>query len=197
MFKRPQADILALIIATVAEYAGLFYWVQEVDNGQVALGILIVVAGLQAERIAVYIGIRSVYGPNPPHPRITINLIISGLLEAVAWLIWLFIADTIDAVLAAVVLTILTLLLHSYQLGYFRRGKPFAYLTDTRTIIFSIIEGVVAYYWLVFVRADIGLFGFGPVLTGALILFFGLLIEHIVQGSLLGKEDKPDRMLPA
>ena len=196
MFKRPQAGILALIIATVTEYAGLFYWVQAVDKGQLAIGILIVVAGLQAERIAVYISIRMVYGPNPPHPKITINLIISGLLETVAWLIWLYIADTIDAVLAAVILTIFTLVLHSYQMGYFRRGKPFAYLTDPTTIIFSVMEGVVAYYWLVYVRADFGIFGFHPVLTGAFILFFGLLIEHIVQGSMLGKEERPDRMLP-
>lgn len=196
MFKRPQADILALIIATVAEYAGLFYWVQAVDKGQLAIGILIVVAGLQAERIAVYIGIRSVYGSNPPHPKITINLIVSGLLETVAWLIWLFIADTYDAVLAAVIFSVLTLLLHSYQLGYFRRGKPFAYLTDPRTIIFSVMEGVFAYFWLVYVRADSGIFGFEPVQTGAFILFAGLTIEHIVQGTMLGKEDRPDRMLP-
>ena len=196
MFKKPYAGILALIIATVTEYAGLFYWVQEVDKGQLALGILIIVAGLQAERIAVYISIRYVYGPNPPHPRIAINLIISGLLETVAWLIWLFIADTIDAVLAAVILAILSLVLHSYQMGYFRRGKPFAYLTDPTTIIFSAMEGAFGYFWLVYVRADIGLFGFQPVLTGAFILFFGLLIEHIVQGSMLGKEDRQDRMLP-
>ncbi len=197
MFKRPQADILALIIATVTEYAGLFYWVQAVDEGQVALGILIVVVGLLAERIAVYIGIRAVYGPHPPHPRITFNLIISGLLETVAWLIWLFIADSINAVLAAVILGLMILVLHSYQLGYFRRGKPFAYLADPTTIVFSAMEGIFAYYWLFYVRADVGLFTFGPVQTGAIILFVGLLIEHIVQGSMLGKEDRPDRMLPA
>ena len=196
MFKRPQADILALIIATVTEYAGLFYWVQAVDKGQVALGILIVVVGLLAERIAVYIGILSVYGPNPPHPRITLNLIISGLLETVAWLIWLFIADSINSVLAAVILAIIILVLHSRQLGYFRRGKPFAYLTDATTIVFSVIEAVTAYFWLFYVRADVGLFTFGPVQTGAIILFLGLLIEHIVEGTMFGKEDNPDRMLP-
>ena len=197
MFRRPQADVLALIIATVAEYAGLFYWVQAVDRGKIALGILIVVIGLLAERIAVYIGIRAVYGPNPPHPRIALNLSISALLETVAWLIWLFIADSINAVLAAVILAIMILVLHSYQLGYFRRGKPFAYLTDPTTIVFSVMEGVFAYFWLFYVRADVGLFTFGPVTTGAVILFVGLLIEHIVQGSMLGKEDRPDRMLPA
>ena len=197
MLKRPQADILALVVATVTEFAGLFYWVQAVDKGQVALGILIVVVGLVAERIAVYIGILSVYGPHPPHPKITFNLVVSGLLETVAWLIWLFIADSVDAVLAAVILGLMILVLHSLQLGYFRRGKPFAYLADPTTIVFSAIEGIVAYYWLFYVRAESGLFTLGPVLTGALILFVGLLIEHIVQGSMLGKEDRPDRMLPA
>ena len=59
------------------------------------------------------------------------------------------------------------------------------------------MEGVFAYYWLFYVRADVGLFTFGPVQTGAIILFVGLLIEHIVQGRMLGKEDRPDRMLPA
>lgn len=197
MLTKSQAGILSLIIATVAEYAGLFYWVQEVDKGNLALGILIVVIGLQAERIAVVMSIRSVYGPNPPHPKIALNLIISGLLETVAWLIWLFIADSINAVLAAVILGLMILVLHSYQLGYFRRGKPFAYLTDPTTIVFSAMEGIFAYYWLFYVRADVGLFTFGPVQTGAIILFVGLLIEHIVQGRMLGKEDRPDRMLPA
>ncbi len=148
MPKTRSSDILVLILATVTEYAGLFYWVQAVDNGQRALGILILVAGLLAERIAIYIGIRSIYGPNPPHPRITLNLIISGLLETVAWLIWLFIADSINAVLAAVILGLMILVLHSYQLGYFRRGKPFAYLADPTTIVFSAMEGVFAYFWL-------------------------------------------------
>lgn len=197
MPKTRSSDVLVLMLATVTEFAGLFYWVQAVDNGQRALGILILVAGLLSERIAVYIGIRSIYGPKPPHAKITLNLIISALLETLAWLIWLFIADSINAVLAAVILAIIILVLHSHQLGYFRRGKPFAYLTDATTIVFSVIEAVTAYFWLFYVRTDVGLFTFGPVQTGAIILFLGLLIEHIVEGTMFRKEDNPDKMIPA
>ena len=189
MFKRPLADVLSLTIATVAEFTGLFFWVQYVDGGMVALGISIMVIGLLAERIAVYIAIRAVYGDNPPHPYIALNLIGAGLGESLAWLLWLYLADSVDPILAAVVLTVIILIEHSIQLGYFRRGRRFAYITDPRTIVFSALEGVAAFFWLFYVRDH--------ALIGAAILFIGLTVEHIIQGSLLGLEDREDRKLPA
>lgn len=186
----PLANILTLVIATVAEFVGLFFWVQAVDNGQQALGIAIIIIGLQVERIAVYIGIRSTWGDNPPHPNILGNLVGSGLGEAVAWLIWLYVADTIDPIFAAIFLTMMILFEHSFQIGYFRRGKPFVYMIDPITVVFSAMEGVFAYFWLEAFRA-------GEVTTSAIILFVGLTIEHITQGVKLGKETDEDRVLPS
>src|SRR5260221_4512869 len=92
MFKRPQADIIALIISTVANFSGLFVWLRFVDAGQRAAGVALLVAGMLCERIAVYISIRAVYGDHPPHPRIALNLIVAGVGESAAWLLWLFLA---------------------------------------------------------------------------------------------------------
>ena len=190
IFKSPLADILALVIATVAEFVGLFFWVQAVDNGQQTLGIAIIIIGLLVERIAVYIGIRAKWGDNPPHPNILGNLVGSGLGETVAWLIWLQIADTVDPIFAAIFLAIIILFEHSFQVGYFRRGKPFVYMIDPVTVVFSAMEGVFAYFWLENFRA-------GEVTTSAIILFVGLTIEHIVQGVKLGKETDQDKVLPS
>ena len=77
------------------------------------------------------------------------------------------------------------------------RGSCSFHTRYASTIVFSAMEGVFAYFWLFSVRADVGIFALGPVTTGAIILSVGLLAEHIVQGSMLGKEDRPDRMLPA
>ena len=52
----------SLVIATVAEFLGLFYWVKFVDNGFLMLGIAIITIGLLAERIAVYLLIHAIWG---------------------------------------------------------------------------------------------------------------------------------------
>ena len=59
--KNTSLFFQALVIATVAEYAGLFYWVDQVDKGNILLGILIVLVGLLAERISVYMLIHAVW----------------------------------------------------------------------------------------------------------------------------------------
>lgn len=192
MYKRPLADILALNVATIAEFSGLFFWLVAVDAGYHYLGLAIIVIGLLCERIAVYISIRAVYGDNPPHPYIFWNLFGAGIGESIAWILWLFIADQWNNPwsheLAALVLTIILLIEHSIQLGYFRRAKVFSHVLDPTTIIFSVLEGLVAYFWLITMRAD-------HLWWGAAILFFGLTFEHVIQGSLLGLEDKENRKL--
>ena len=193
MYKRPQADILALTIATVAEFTGLFFWVEAVDAGYLYLGLLFITVGLLCERIAVYISIRAVYGDKPPHPHIFWNLFGAGIGEALAWLLWLFIADKWDNPwsheVAALVLTIIILIEHSIQLGYFRRAKALSHVLHRTTIIFSCLEGLVAYFWLITVRED-------HLWWGAAILFFGLTFEHVIQGRLLGLEDVESKKLP-
>lgn len=193
MYKRPFADILALNVATFAEFLGLYFWLVLVDAGYQYLGLAVVVVGLLCERIAVYISIRAVYGDNPPHPNIFWNLFGAGVGESIAWVLWLLIADLWNNPwsheVAALFLTIIILVEHSIQLGYFRRAKAFSHVLDPKTILFSALEGTVAYFWLITFRADF-------IWWSAAILFFGLAFEHIIQGSLLGLEDVEKRKLP-
>lgn len=181
-----QKGLAALAIATVTEFAGLFLWVQLVDTNQIALGITALTIGLLLERVAVYMTIQSFYGANPPHPNILWNLVWASLLEILAWLIWLYLADqVVGPIWAAVIFGVIILLLHSYQIGYFKRIGAFTYVTDRITIIFSALEAVTAYYWLFLVRDYQPLFG-------AAVLFIGLTVEHIIQSVVL--EPRPGEL---
>jgi len=173
---------LSLVIATVAEYLGLFYWVHEVDRGNILIGILIVLVGLLAERISVYLLIYAVWGPKPPHKNLILNLVVAGIGETIAWLLWLFLADgPLGLVWASVLLGVILLFEHSIQIGFFMQINYFKHVTDPMTIVFSALEGAVAFFWLYFVRTD-------HVIWGMLVLFLGLTIEHIIQGSVIGTE---------
>ncbi len=85
--------------------------------------------------------------------------------------------------------SILILIEHSIQLGYFRRAKALSHVFDKTTIILSCLERLVAYSWLLSVRADY-------FWLGGAILFFGPGFEHVIQDSLLRLEDVESRKLP-
>ena len=175
MSKEQQNGLLILAIATVTEFAGLFLWIQLVDENKIVVGIIALVIGLLLERISVKMTIDSFYGTNPPHPNILRNLVISGILETVGWLIWLFLADeVIGPVWASMTFAVIILILHSYQVGYFKRIGIFVYVTDPITIVFSVLEAITAYYWLTLARDE-------RTLIAAVVLFAGLTIEHIIQ----------------
>ncbi len=180
--KNTSVFFQALVIATVAEYAGLFYWVDQVDKGNILFGIAIVLAGLLAERISVYMLIKAVWGPNPPHKHLILNLVVAGIGETLAWLLWLWLADgPMGMVWASVLLGVILLFEHSIQIGFFMQINYFKHVNDPMTIVFSALEGAVAFFWLYFVRNDY-------MIWGMLVLFVGLTIEHIIQGSVIGTE---------
>ena len=180
--KNTSVFFQALVIATVAEYAGLFYWVDQVDKGNMWFGILIVLVGLLAERISVYMLIHAVWGPKPPHKQLILNLVVAGIGETIAWLAWLYLADgPLGMMWASVLLGIVLLFEHSIQIGFFMQINYFKHVTDPLTIVFSALEGAVAFFWLYFVRNDY-------MMWGMLVLFVGLTIEHIIQGSVIGTE---------
>jgi hypothetical protein len=179
---------LSLVIATVAEYLGLFYWVDQVDKGHIIVGITIVLIGLLAERISVYLLIHAVWGPNPPHKKLIFNLVLAGIGETMAWLLWLFLADgSLGLVWASVLLGIILLFEHSIQIGFFMQINYFKHVLDPLTIVFSALEGAVAFLWLYFVRND-------HVIWGMIVLFVGLTIEHIIQGSVIGTEPPSEKI---
>ena len=172
----------SLVIATVAEFLGLFYWVKFVDDGFLTLGIAIITIGLLAERISVYLLIHAVWGREPPHKKLILNLFLAGIGETVAWLVWLFLADgPLDLLWASVLLGVILLFEHSIQIGFIMQSAYFKHVTDPVTIVFSALEGVVAFFWLYFVRTD-------HEFWGAVVLFVGLTLEHIIQGSVIGTE---------
>lgn len=172
----------SLVIATVAEFLGLFYWVNLVDKGNIMAGLAIIIIGLLAERISVYMLIHAVWGQNPPHKNLVLNLIIAGFGESLAWLLWLFLADKEwGLLLSSVFLGVLILLEHSIQIGFFMQQNYFKHILNPTTIVFSALEAIVAYYWLYLVRSE-------RELWGAVVLFVGLTIEHIIQGSVIGTE---------
>lgn len=180
--KNTSLFFQALVIATVAEYAGLFYWVDQVDKGNMWLGILIVLVGLLAERISVYMLIHAVWGPKPPHKNLILNLVVAGIGETIAWLAWLYLADgPLGLAWASVLLGVVLLFEHSIQIGFFMQINYFKHVPDPLTIVFSALEGAVAFFWLYFVRNDY-------MVWGMLVLFVGLTIEHIIQGSVIGTE---------
>ncbi len=172
----------SLVIATVAEFAGLFFWVQWADKGAIPLGILILVVGLLAERISVYMLIYAVWGPKPPHKKLVLNLIVAGIGESAAWLLWLYLADgPMGLMWSSVLLGVILLFEHSIQIGFFMQINYFKHVTDPMTIAFSALEGAVAFFWLYLVREE-------QLFWGAAVLFVGLTIEHIIQGSVIGTE---------
>lgn len=188
MSKKQQKGLLILAIATVTEFAGLFLWVELVDDNKIVLGILALFIGLLLERISVKMSIDSFYGANPPHPNIVRNLVFSVILETIGWLIWLFLADeVIGPVGAAVVFAVIVLVLHSRDIGYFKRIGSFVYVTDPVTIVFSVVEAITAYFWLTLARDESTLFA-------AVVLFVGLTIEHIIQSFALVA--KPGELQP-
>ena len=189
--KSSSVFFQSLIIATVAEFAGLFFWVQLVDKGNIPVGIVIITVGLLAERISVYMLIYAVWGPNPPHKNLILNLVVAGIGESLAWLLWLFLADgSMGLLWSSVLLGVLLLFEHSIQIGFFMQRSYFKHVVDPVTIVFSALEGAVAYYWLYLVRGE-------HEFWGALVLFVGLTVEHIIQGSVIGTEPPKDKAVSA
>lgn len=177
--KNSAVYVQALVIATVAEFAGLFYWVDQVDKGNVGFGILIVLAGMLVERISVYMLTHAVWGPKPPHKHLILNLVVAAIGETIVWLAWLYLADgPLGLMWSSILLCVALLVEHSTQLGFFLQSNYFRHVTDPLTIVFSVLEGVVAWFWLYLVRNDYTLWG-------ALVLFVGLAVEHIIQGSMI------------
>jgi hypothetical protein len=180
--KNSSIFLLSLIIATVTEFAGLFFWVEEVDKQHIWTGVIILLIGLLAERISVYLLIHAVWGPNPPHKQLVLNLVVAGIGETLAWLVWLYLADgPLGLLWSSVFLAVVLLFEHSIQIGFFMQINYFKHVFDPMTIVFSALEGIVAFLWLYFVRNDY-------MMWGIIVLFLGLTFEHIIQGSVIGTE---------
>jgi len=197
-----QTDVLPFIIATAGEFAALTLWLTYLDAGQFVWANVLLWGGFAVERIAVYLWIRKIYrdreGYRDPQPlgQVVGGLVLITLSEVLIWILWLAVADgdiawlatssfAINFTLAGILLMILMTVEHSVEMGGLRRTSPFAYVTDPSTIFFTLMEVGGAVGWLYFVRTD------RPWL-GMACLLIGLSIEHVLQGSELRPEDRPE-----
>ena len=183
-----KKDVLPFITATAGEFLALYYWLQFWDDGNRVLASIVLWAGFLVERISVYLWLQLVYRPKEgvasqatPLWQTALGLIAITLTEILIWVLWLWLADDVNFWLAAGVLLVLMLGEHSWEMSLVKKTKPLSYVTDRKTIFYTLIEtaGGVAWLWLV---RD------GEPLWGGLILLAALSVEHVLQGSQL----KPD-----
>jgi hypothetical protein len=201
----PRTDVLPFVLATVGEFAALFFWLHYLDQGRFILANAILWAGFALERGAVLVWIRYVYrdraggvgagggGPSSGSLLRTLaGVFVITLTEILIWILWVAIADgkigwpTLSAGaafgVAAVVLFVLMQVQHSVEMAGLKGNVVTAYLVDRTTLFFTFMEVAGAVGWLWLVRAD------QPV-AGAICLLVGLSIEHVIQGSQLRPDD--------
>lgn len=183
-----KKDVLPFITATVGEFVALYFWLTFQDQGQWLLANVLLWAGFLVERVSVYLWLSYVYRPQDgitsgekPVWQVALGLILITLTEIVIWIVWLWLADDVNVWLAAVVLLTLMLGEHSLEMSLVKKTKPLAFVTNGKTIFYTVMEALGAVGWLYFVRHD-------EPLWGALILLVGLSIEHVLQGSQLKPE---------
>ncbi len=191
--KSFRLDVMPFVIATVGEFLALHYWLTFQDMDRIILANLILWAGFLTERVAVITWIQRVYRPKEGVASETTSVVQKStrllgvtLTEIIVWMVWLWIADTVNMGLAAAVLMVLMLAEHSMEMALLKKDRFWKYVGNPRTIFFTVMEVAGGVGWMYFVRRD-------EALIGAVILLLGLSIEHVLQGSQL-RPDEADRM---
>ncbi|MDX1993334.1 MAG: hypothetical protein SF029_13155 [bacterium] len=179
--------LFILGLANVAESLGVFWWIWLAERGQGALGLVVLVSALATERVSVFLTIKQLYGENPPQRNIAPTLFGTAVLEMLMWGSWLFLVDAIGGnaghIIGFLVFIVTNLLVHSVQAAFVLQTPLLYFVSNTKTIVFSIIEAAAGAAFLLLFRGD-------QVLLGAAVLFIAISIEHLIQASLL--EDVPD-----
>lgn len=186
-----KADVIPFMIATVGELIGLFFWLQLLDSGNFLGANAILWVGFLIERIAVIVWLRTVYRPaeGVASPSTSLGVIVLVLIaitvpELAIWAIWLALADgSAGIVVAGLVLAVLMLAEHSAELAAVKRVSVRRFFTDPATLFFTAMEVLGGIGWLYFVRN-------GQPVVGAVVLFVGLAIEHVIEGATLKKVPK-------
>ncbi len=187
-----KKDILPFITATLGEFFALYFWLKFMDQDKWLPANVVLWAGFMVERVSVFLWLRNVYRTQDgmtseeiPLWQSAIGLILIAGSEIVIWVLWLWLANDVNFWLAAVVLLILMLGEHSMEMSLVKKTKPLFYITDPKTIFYTVMEAVGAVAWLYLVQHD-------EPLWGALILLVGLSVEHVLQGSQLNPEPPVD-----
>ena len=171
-------DQLRIAVFTIVEGATLVIWlalvrsaagIYQVSTGSLVAGLAVLVVGFTIEHIIAY---------NVIHNRGLFDLqgvpvaqkAVVSLIETTIWAVWLILAD-LNAIVAAVVLTVLLIVEHTLSDNVFKGKDIFSKLLDARTIGFSLVEVVGAAIWLTLVQAN-------QTVVGIVILVIASFIEH-------------------
>lgn len=184
--------ILILALATVSEGVGLIVWLRMVDSQTEALGIIALIVSQLIERIAVVLIAQDAYAGRPFPPNFYQLVTISASVESGIWIVWLmvwdsgFLAGLWQPLVTTTALFVMQLFFHSWVMSFALNKPPFfRYAKDPLTIVFSAIEALAGWLWLITARSD------RPVLA-VVIIFVGLTVEHVIQGIAIDSAGPPD-----
>jgi len=175
VFTIIEAVALAAWLALVRSDAGIY----QVSSGSLVAGLAVLAIGFTIEHIVAY---------NVIHNRGLLEIVgapigkkaVVSLIETVIWALWLVLAD-LNAIVAAVVLTILLIVEHTLSDNVFKGRDLFSKLLDARTIGFTLIEAVGAAIWLALVEVNM-------TVLGIVVLVVASFIEHTLAVALARKQ---------
>jgi len=176
-------DQLRIAVFTIIEGVTLVAWLalaREATNiGSMIAALAVLIVGFTIEHIMAY---------NVIHNRGLLDLqgvpvgqkSVVSLIESFIWALWLVLA-ALNAVVAALVLTVLLVVEHTLSDNVFKGRGLFSKLLDARTIGFSLIEAVGAGIWLALADANMAV-------VGIVILVVASFIEHTLAVALARKQ---------
>ena len=176
-------DQLRIAVFTIIEGVTLVVWLAlargAASIGSMIAALAVLVVGFTIEHIMAYNvihnrGLLDLQGV-PVVQKSVVSLIESGI-----WALWLTLTD-LNAIVAAIVLTVLLVLEHTLSDNVFKGKGLFSKLLDARTIGFSLIEAVGAGIWLTLADADLAILGIA-------VLVVASFIEHTLAVALARKQ---------
>lgn len=179
---------LRIAVFTIIEVVALAAWlafvrsdtgIYQVSINSLVAGLAVLAAGFTVEHIVAY---------NVIHNRGLLEIegapigkkAVVSLIETIIWALWLLLANS-NAIVAAVLLTILLIVEHTLSDNVFKGRDLFSKLLDARTIGFSLIEAVGAGIWLALVEVNMAI-------AGIVILVVASFIEHTLAVALARKQ---------
>ena len=193
-------NVLPFIVATGGEFVALFFWLWFFHERNYALALVILLAGFLTERLAVLYWVSQVFGAEvgitgskkTPIQRAIGLLMITGS-EILVWSIWYFAArdlpewtglsSTQAFLIAAALLIIGEQLQHSWDLALLNGKRIRDFLFHPTAIFITTLEAGGGILMLHYFQRE-QRWTAGGIMLGA------LLIEHVVQGSLIKPRGK-------
>jgi hypothetical protein len=169
--------LIGLAVVTVAEVAGLVFWLRLARTGQPVPGFLALIAGEAIEwGLLAYMIAKSPLSHPLKTGRVPSGLVKTGLvalLESILWVSWLFLIPRIGLAAATVVIAVLMHVKHDLDIAVFT-GRSRLKLLDPKDLTASAFEMGGAAGWFALTDS-------GHAALGILVLAACITIEHILQ----------------